>query len=249
MTPVARALLIGVGRTSFAGRRFPDLPGVARDIANVESMLTNRGFAVDAPTDPSRLSADAVAQSLVRAIDATEAGDLTVLYFSGHGFRYPDSSGDEVDDWDEAFVCADRPIPDDWFREELWPRAKDGARIAAIVDACHSETAVRGILPGPRVTVPPTKAATVSGYYRLILSACRDFETTIEIGPTDSGGGVVTREMLRVLTGDVPTYRALWDAVGTGVGTNYSNRKLGVPRLESLGPDDSFVNSAPFTVR
>ena len=53
---------------------------------------------------------------------------------------------------DETFVCADRALRDDWFRDGLWPLVRAGARFVVVVDACHSDTMILGLRPEP----PPT---------------------------------------------------------------------------------------------
>lgn len=241
----ARALVVGVPETAYRGNLFPRLRGVGRDVAAVSSMLAARGFRVSTPSGAA-LSAGAVANALVEVVDATRSGDLTVIYLTGHGFQVPDTSMDEPDGdrWDEAFVCADRPILDDWFHDQLWPRARPGSQIVTIVDACHSDSIMRYIeAPPPAPPIPIT--IVPDGPYRLTLSACRDEETTLDLGPGDDGGGVVTKAMLARLRLATSPYRALWCRVAEDVHPD-PRRGIGVPQYSYLGPSDDLLDAAAF---
>src|SRR3954463_9285877 len=122
-----RALVVGVPHTTFGGSAFPPLAGVADDVAAVTALLEARGFSVTRLGPEPAPHVDEVASCLASFVDGVAPGDLGVVYLAGHGYRTPDTSGDEEDHWDEAFVCGDRAIPDDWFREQLWVRARPGA--------------------------------------------------------------------------------------------------------------------------
>jgi hypothetical protein len=237
---------VGVGSTEFGGGAFPKLDGVPHDVKSVAAMLSDRGFDVSVPNTASELTAEGVGKALVELIDQSVRDDLSVIYLTGHGYRYPDSPGDEADGWDEAFVCGDRPIPDDWFRDQLWPRVKSGAKIVVIVDACHSESISIGFAPPPLLPTPMTKVVPPSGYYRLVLAACRDQETALERGAFDGGGGVVTTQMLETLGSTDVSYRELWTQVATNVAFNYQGQSIGKPRYVSLGPDDDLLDRVAF---
>ena len=68
--------------------------------------------------------------SLQSLIASTNAGDVGVLTFSGHGTRLPDNPGhpDESDGFDEAICAYDDDVSDDEVRSIL-ARAKPGARL------------------------------------------------------------------------------------------------------------------------
>jgi hypothetical protein len=240
-----RALVIGVGHTSFGAGKFGDLAGVATDTKNMSGLLSERGFAVDRPSGGD-LTAASIRDRLTNLVDATRDGDVSVIYLTGHGYRYPDTSGDEALGWDCAFVCSNEPIPDDWFRDDLWTHARTGSRYAVMVDACHSDTMTLGLQPFNTEPVPPP-ALNPGEYYRLVLAACRDEETARDLGAGEAGGGVVTRETILALgLQRPPSYRALWTIVASQVRDAYYGQQIGTPQLHSLGPNDSFVDSVPF---
>ena len=237
----ARAVVIGVAETQFAARLFPRLPGVPADVRHVSELLKQRGFDVLAPTTSSQLTAGAIQDALVRLIKATEKGELAVIYFSGHGYQYSDLGKDETDFLDEAFVCSDQPLPDDWFRDSLWPKVNDGARVVAVADACHSYTIFRGIMAPPAVDVPATRPPETRTYYRLLLSAAGDAEVARDL--SEEEGGLVTAAFLNFLERNPSiSYRDLWSQVATSV----QDTSVGIPRLDSLGPDDLLLDANAF---
>lgn len=241
----SRALVVGIPTTSYAG--LPDLPGALTDVGRVERTLHTHKFEVRALHTPSP-TCSAVKDGLTRLAAETLSGDLGVIYFSGHGYRIPDDNGDENDDWDEALVCADDAIVDDWFRDTLWSGVHPGSRFIVIVDACHGQTAAFGLAVEEDVPVPPLQPAPESGVWRLVLAACRDEKTTVDLGPGDEGGGVATKEMIKILN-DQPdiSHKDLWQRVATNVRNRYFERGVGTPHLLSSGPDDSLVTAAALT--
>lgn len=78
-------------------------------------------------------------------IDDSRSGDSLFFSFSGHGTQCRDTNGDEPDGWDEALVPADFMsaglILDDHLRE-LLQKLSPGARLTALIDACHSGSAM-----------------------------------------------------------------------------------------------------------
>lgn len=238
-----RALLVGVSDTAWESGRFPRLSGVPSDLKRMRELLAARGYVVSEPPD---LNAESVKATLINIVSTTGRGDTTVLYLTGHGYQVRDRSGDEIDGWDEAFVCADVPILDDWFRDNLWPLAIEGARFVSIVDACHSDTVTQGLWT-PELDPPTTMGGASRGYYRLTLAASRDYEKTLDLGPNDDGGGIVTSALAKGLQNKRPTYRQLWTTIASDISVQYAGQGIGTPTYDSLGPDDSFLWAEAFT--
>lgn len=148
----ARSIIIGVGETTWGDGVFPRLAGVSHDVEAMEYQLAKSGYKLPIVPTGTALQADCIAQSLGDLVSSTGPGDQLVIYLSGHGYEVADANDDDGDGWDEAFVCADRPILDDWFRDTLWREARPGARIVAVVDACHSRSIFKGAVGPPRIT-------------------------------------------------------------------------------------------------
>jgi hypothetical protein len=236
----ARALLVGVPSTDWDSR-LPHLPGVVADIQAMAALLGARDFEVIIASGAG-LTVTGVSEALVKMLDDSGEGDLGVMYLSGHGYHVADQDGDETDPWDEAFVCSDGVIRDDWFRTTFWPRMQPGSQIVAVVDACHSASALTMLQKPPAQPSPVPTIVRQPGCYRLVLSACRDEEVTFE--RPGGVGGVVTGQVLEVLARQ-PTvsYRELWNEVAQ-VRRWYDG--IGEPQIDYLAPDDKLLESPAF---
>lgn len=86
-----------------------------------------------------------IMQAILQLVQGSEPGDSLFLSFSGHGMQVPDKNGDEPDGYDEALVPADFVysgvvIDDDLAY--LVQKVCKGARLTALIDACHSGSAM-----------------------------------------------------------------------------------------------------------
>lgn len=76
----------------------------------------------------------------------TQSGDSLVFHFSGHGTQQMNMDGNEIDGLDEAICPVDYEeqgkIVDDEINTALVRPLPRGAKLHAIVDACHSGTAL-----------------------------------------------------------------------------------------------------------
>ncbi|MFI5953793.1 caspase family protein [Cryptosporangium sp. NPDC051539] len=181
----------------------------------------------------------ALQRELLRLARETEPGDIAVFYFSGHGYRVRSGGKDERDGWDEALVCEDLLLLDDWFRDTFWPNSHAGTRWVTCVDACFSQTVTYGVTGTPdpkRVRFP---AQVFSDRWRIGLAACGESERALELPPEGRyvARGLMTDVMLQALeeTPDA-SYTELWQAVGT---YTVSVGGLGV------GPPPDLYYSAP----
>lgn len=242
-----RALLFGISHTRYNRATFPPLPGAGVDADRVARALIAKRFAASDVVVPSgdHLTAASAQQSMLRMVEATGPNDLSVIYFSGHGWQFRDQSGDEPDHLDECLVFSDEPIGDDWFRAYLWPAAIPRARFVVIAEACHSESALLGF--HAEVVPVPEPAREDKPWWRLSLSSCRDKEVALAMANGDGGSGVVTEVMLGILTRKPElSYRQLWQDVSSTVRDQYAHRGAGTPVWTHCGPDDSLVDSSTF---
>jgi hypothetical protein len=170
-----RALLVGV--SDYDRGTNPDdawLPlHTGSDLTNVSYVLTKfYGFK---PEDVHVISNEKATQENIERefradlIRDTKPGDLTVFYFTGHGFQVPDTNGDETaDHLDEALVvwvprekqklpAADRQrlmyFIDDKYEAlltELTAKMRESpdgpvrGNVVVIFDSCHSGSATKG---------------------------------------------------------------------------------------------------------
>ena len=97
----------------------------------------------------------AILDGLARLAETSEAGDLVVFYFSGHGSQQPDLDGDEQGGADEIFLPYDvgkwsgdgveNALVDDELNVLVERILDKGADFFGIIDACHSATGFRAI--------------------------------------------------------------------------------------------------------
>ncbi len=122
-------------------------------------------------------------------IRKSEAGDILIIHYTGHGTQIPDKNGDEIDGYDEALYLYDGAFSDDEFNEIL-SELKDGVTCVVLLDCCHSGTATKGgnvKYVGPEIW-NKTKARKIRRKQILVdeemkwtvISACSSNQTSID---------------------------------------------------------------------
>lgn len=229
-----RAVLVGVSDYLHLDA---DLKGPANDVGLMREALVARGVSADAITVLGQGGAVPTRAAILAALDRLAAesgpGDTALFYFSGHGTQAPDRDGDELGGMDEVFLPADAKgwsqaagevengISDDTFRARAAAILATGARLVAILDACHSGTGFRALggqgvaramppealgipdRPGPTGTPPPP----LDGDF-VFLYAAQAEERAFEYPLGDAGDaagwhGAFTLALARALR-DVP---------------------------------------------
>jgi uncharacterized caspase-like protein len=161
-----RALLIGINE--YKDDQVPDLHGCVNDVELIQDILqTHYQFA---PQDITRLvddpgnTRDGIFDALDALIDATQPGDVALIFYSGHGSQAPDENAEEEDKWDETIVPSDsgrvnlpvRDIIDDELHSYLSALAQRTDRATFVFDSCHSGSVDRALL------APAASTATMS---------------------------------------------------------------------------------------
>jgi len=128
-----------------------DLRGCVNDANDWAGALENRGFTVRKLLD-SQATKAAMVDGFRQLINAARAGDTVAITFSGHGTLAPDSSGDEIDGYDEALCPYDiqqgQVFLDDEIHE-LFAQRAIGVRLILLSDSCHSGTVTRNAPSDP----------------------------------------------------------------------------------------------------
>jgi hypothetical protein len=153
-------LVVAVGKYPEGGR-WKNLSS-ANDLIYIKASLQKNGFAeqnINVLQDEK-----ATKNGILKALDElhvkSNAGDIVIFHFSGHGQQIADDNGDEADGYDEALIAYDAKaiydpvsytgqnhLRDDELGEKLAAiRNKIGAAgsLVVVLDACHSGTATRG---------------------------------------------------------------------------------------------------------
>ena len=160
-----RAVLIGIN--AYQDPNVSDLAGCVNDIELVADVLTTHHGFDDAGltrlVDPDN-TREQIFAALDELVDATQDGDVALVYYSGHGSQAPDEGGDEDSGgYDETIVPADsgrsddfpvRDIIDDELNSYVRALASKTHHATFVFDSCHSGSVDRGDLPriGEKVT-------------------------------------------------------------------------------------------------
>ncbi|QQS40519.1 MAG: caspase family protein [Acidobacteriota bacterium] len=197
---VKRALLIGISEynTSPTNKSFKGLPSVKNDIRAMEILLGSPAydFKVRKVVDSDATRAGILRAIREHLIESASKGDVSLLYFSGHGSQVQNSLGGEGDGKDETLVPYDvvrpvkkrddlRDIRDKELNELINEAAEKGVRFTAIIDSCHSgsiakgEDDVRQLEPAEfdiKEEPKPSQLVSPSENGSLIYSAAREFQ-------------------------------------------------------------------------
>ncbi|PIN10988.1 Metacaspase involved in regulation of apoptosis [Handroanthus impetiginosus] len=153
-----------------------------------------------------------------------QPGDSLVFYFSGHGLRQLCTDGSEVDGFDEAICPVDfethGTILDNDINETIVRPLIQGVTLHAIVDSCHSGTAldlpyVYDISTGKwdDHRPPSGEPKGTSGGKAICISACEDYQlaadTSAFSADKDSAGAMTSVFIKAVKTEEKITYREI----------------------------------------
>jgi len=153
------ALCIGLNRVSTVHYDGWDgaLQVCEKDARDMKNIAVKMGFSADL-----LLTKDATAMNVLDKIDQAaaklKAGDIFLLYYSGHGGNeIPDinkdeveEQADEVDGFDESWCLYDQQVIDDILYQR-WFKFKAGVRILVLSDSCFSGDIVK-LVRGRRVS-------------------------------------------------------------------------------------------------
>lgn len=257
---VGRALHIGVPAPAPLGsQHFAYLHGVQPDIDTVTQITGASGFEqrVLFGEDATRT---AVVTALRTMCAESNAGDVIVITFSGHGTQIPTADPDEADEHDEVILLADTYLSDNAFAQIL-ERCDPDVDIIMIADACRSRTfayidtpevvdvPIAGLVdfypwddiptPGGGLRPPPTL---------LLISAVGDDSADT---PDTPNGGVLTLALQAAWLrygSQVPTWGQLLSrAVGWARAYQFV-RHPQEPRAIVRGPRRTVLDAAAFTI-
>ncbi|MCK7481777.1 MAG: caspase family protein [Candidatus Moduliflexus flocculans] len=120
---------------------FNDLKGCVNDAKDWSALLQGFGFSTSTILDSGATKAN-VKAALQGLIASTNAGDVAVFTYSGHGTQVTDRSGDESDPYDEAISLYDGNVIDDELRvilQGIHPQAT----LVIVSDSCFSGSVTR----------------------------------------------------------------------------------------------------------
>ncbi len=145
-----KALLIGLNEYS-DGKN--SLRGCVNDVEQVKGLLkTYYGFSDDAIK--LLVNSQATKAGILAGLDwlttGSQAGDVLIFHYSGHGSQVPDDGNDELDGSDEIIIPYDHdwdnPLRDDDLKA-AFDRIGPGVSLTVMMDCCHSGTGNRPAPP------------------------------------------------------------------------------------------------------
>lgn len=246
------ALCIGINDFPGTGN---DLNGCINDAQDWENVLVKRGFDVKMLLD-KQATRSLILKIMTELLTATVKGDSIIITNSTHGTQIPDTSGDEVDGFDEA-ICV---ISDDQQKidlitdDELWKLfklKKPGVQLVWIADSCHSGTMVRAfgeVYSGKRRFLPwpvirdimqsPVNGKREESFERdekspwpcLLLAGCQDNEYCYDDYFQNRPNGAFTKSAIDALK-NLPMQATYSDWFRTIKKTLPSNRHPQTPNI------------------
>ncbi len=255
------ALVVGIN--DYTG--VPKLFGAVNDAEDVAAVLRAVGAANVTMLTDRQATRERVFQAWRSMVDASEAGDLLVFHFAGHGINEPDTNGDEPDGQDESYLLADyddrrnpgERIIDDELDSWLTLATEAGRKVLFVADACHSGSPTRSIFGAAlptRFYIPSTKperprplvtaeATVVTRESVFSVGATLDNRTVPEIMIEDQPRGALSFAVARAfegnadLNGDGTVLASEFEAFVRQNVRNYAASKQ-TPQFEI--PDESF---------
>jgi hypothetical protein len=179
-TSPTRKLALLVGINDYQYDDISDLSGTLNDVEAMRDVLIRRfGFAASdvlVLTDAQAAKAKIERAFRQHLIGQANRDTVAVFYYSGHGSRVFDASGDEPDRLDETIVAYDsgrspgrpnRDVTDDELNSLLTELGTKTSHIAVVLDSCHSGTAVRAGAT-PRVVKDDSRAPEAPTAIRVV---------------------------------------------------------------------------------
>jgi len=188
---------------------FNDLKGCVNDAKDWSALLQGLGFETTLVLDAQATRAN-VKSALQGLIEATNAGDVAVFTYSGHGTQVSDKNGEEGDPYDEAVYLYDGTVIDDDLRAIL-NGIHPQATLVIISDSCFSGSVTR-LAPEPALPrfIPPTVSTASkmarrsflvpeSGMPEILISGCSDSEYSYDAEFNGRPNGAMTAYAIQVI--------------------------------------------------
>ncbi len=248
--PTKWALLVGINNYKYADRISP-LAGSINDVEDMRQVLIGK---FEFPPENILVLEDSQAThaGIVNALEThliakSQAGDIVVFHYSGHGSQMKDVTGKQISRLDETIVPYDSRDPEgkvfDISGAELHALlvqlAAKTSNVTFILDSCHSGTLVRGArmrsIPADTRTPPPLPENTATGTRGLSqateesspkfvsIAAATSRESAFEHFAEGKDHGALTYFLTRQLRSAKAgaTYRDIMDSVMGNVTANY----------------------------
>lgn len=221
-TRTGKRLAVCVGISQYQSDRIPKLQVSHKDAERMAAALRD-SCKVDEVVLLTNAQATRAAIEKAFFTDMTaksRPGDTVLFYFSGHGGRQANTTGDDPTGFDEYLVPFDGEIgkTDSMILDKVfarWLRELDGRTVGVVLDNCHSGGCTKSldrVTPGVKGLggMPPgigansfmgkvvKRAKAVGQSGMMLLAACEATQLAWEM-PTENSGSVLTHYMLKAI--------------------------------------------------
>lgn len=196
-----KAVSLHMGLNTVSAQHYGDNLGAldfcVSDAEAMQALAKDQGFDTTLLTDGAA-SRDALMSALSEAAKTLQAGDIMMISYAGHGGQLPDFNQDEMggpdmDRLDETLCLYDGQFVDDELFA-LWSQFREGVRLVAVFDSCHSGTVVRApasLRPAPEVKARRMSLAGASRVFR----QNEDFYRSLPAASPGPDPSIINREL------------------------------------------------------
>lgn len=138
-----KALVVAI--SNYAEPSIRDLEGVVQDVRSITNILSKYGFLDIEVLRNDNATSNNIRRALNRLLAGTDAGDVCLFYFSGHGVQIPKSFSGTTDadgSKDEGFLpyegVTSSVILDNWLADLLKVRLHKEVTFWGLYDCCFS---------------------------------------------------------------------------------------------------------------
>lgn len=201
--PYGKSIHVGVNclDTAHYGDKF-ELTSCVNDANKMQEIAESIGYDT-VILENEEATVSNFTNSMRSAISDLYDGDSLLITFSGHGSQIPNNSIDEEDDMlDETLCFFDRMLIDDELYA-LFSQLRDGVRVHAVFDSCHSGTVAKRL---NIVTEKESRDAYLSEIKKQLALSDKEKSLTEEYL---SDRPISTKNLLKALDGEKPDLEEL----------------------------------------
>ena len=198
-----KALLVGI---NYTGTQYK-LDGCINDVNSIRERITSEGFTnINILTDVTskKPSRDNILNEFKNLLINSQAGDLLLFFYSGHGSYTLDRNNDEQDGYDELIIpCDFKGIIDDELKSIIQTNLKENVTLVGLFDSCFSGTVLDlkyqylDSLNYDKYTENSKQLETKGNV--LMISGCTDNQTSADAFFNGKPNGALTWSFLETL--------------------------------------------------
>ena len=198
-----KALLVGI---NYTGTQYK-LDGCINDVNSIKERITSEGFTnINILTDltSKKPTRDNILNEFKNLLINSQAGDLLLFFYSGHGSYTLDRNNDEQDGYDELIIpCDFKGIIDDELKSIIQTNLKENVTLVGLFDSCFSGTVLDlkyqylDSLNYDKYTENSKQLETKGNV--LMISGCTDNQTSADAFFNGKPNGALTWSFLETL--------------------------------------------------